>query len=575
MTGVDAADFTLAMTQGVTGTISSVNGSGSTYNVTVASIVGIGTMRLDLSGPGTGIADLAGNTMAGDYTAGATRNVLVTGPRHVVSGIDISSDTGRSTTDFVTSAPRQTITATISEKLNAGERLLGSLDAGANWTDVTGKVSGQSLTWFGAMLLEGDARSIQLKVVDTSRYSGALNVFDTFRYSGAVSGAVAEQTYTLVRTGPGVLVQGIDISDDTGTSASDFVTAIASQTITARLSSALGANWLQGSTDSGRTWRDISDKVGGTAGTELSWDGALLHLGQNTVQFRAVDVAGNAGLVSYQSVLVHTAVSITALDADKLEGTGVGWTDFSFSVMLASPTDWAATVTWQVTGAGTYQATASDFWDGTTEGRPSGSLTFAPGEVQKTLLIRVRADSIFAQDVTFSVTIAAGTAGLSVPVASAIGVIRNDDDLIGGASDNRLLGSNSAEAILGVSGNDTLIGQDGNDTLVGGAGGDRLSGGTGADFFRYDSVAESTSRARDTIVDFQLGDRIDLSRIDAISLLGGDQAFVFIGSADFTAAGQVRFANGIVEANVDANLHATFQLAVMGIHPVTAADFIL
>jgi Ca2+-binding RTX toxin-like protein len=557
--GVDAADFSLAMTGDVTGTIGSVSGSGSTYSVTVGRITGTGTMRLDLKGSDTGIVDLAGNTIAGAYTAGAARSVLVLGPRQTVDDIDISSDTGRSATDFITHAPRQTITATLSEALRAGDRLLGSVDAGNHWTDVTGKVSGQSLTWSGATLLEGGARSIQLKVVDRLGYSGV----------------VAEQSYMLDRLGPGILVQGIDISDDTGTSASDFVTAIASQTITARLSAALGANVLLGSTDGGRTWRDISDKVGGTDGTEVSWDGVVLKPGQNTVQFHAVDVAGNVGWVWSQSVLVENAASIKALDADKLEGTGGEWTDFSFTVTLANATDWASTVTWRVAGTGICQATAADFRGGTNGSMPSGSLTFAPGEVEKTLVIQVRADSIFAQDEAFSVTIAAGTAGLRVPVASAAGVIRNDDDLIGGASDDRLLGSTSAEAILGLSGNDTLSAREGDDTLVGGAGADSLSGGRGADCFRYDSVADSTSRARDTIVDFAPGDRIDLSRIDANSLLGGDQAFVFIGSAAFTAAGQARFANGIVEANVDANTQADFQLALRGISAVTATDFIL
>jgi hypothetical protein len=559
VSGIDVSDFSLATTGNVAGKITGVSGSGSTYNVTVARVAGTGTMRLDLNGSDTGIMDLAGNSIAGGYTSGTARVVQVLGPQQTIGNVDISSDTGQSASDFITSASRQTITATLSGALGVGDRLFGSLDGGNSWVNVTNKLTGQSLTWGDATLLEGGARSIQFKVVDRLGRDGP----------------VAEQAYMLDRIGPGIGVQGIDISDDTGSSASDFVTAMASQTITARLDAALGSNTLQGSLDGGRTWRDISDKVGGLNGTEVSWDGVVLQPGQNSIQFRAVDVAGNVGRAFSQSVLVQSTVSITATDADKLEGTGASWTNFSFKVTLDSATDWASTVAWRVAGSGADQATAADFLDGTNGGLPSGSLTFAPGEVEKTLVIRVRNDNIFAQDESFSVTLSGETPALRMAVASAIGVIRNDDDLIGGASADRLLGSNSSEAILGLAGNDTLSGRNGSDTLIGGVGADSLSGGTGADHFRYDAVAESTSRARDTIVDFGLGDRIDLSRIDANSLLGGDQAFVFIGSAAFTAAGQVRFANGIVEANVDANLQADFQLALRGASALTAADFIL
>ena len=56
---------------------------------------------------------------------------------------------------------------------------------------------------------------------------------------------------------------------------------------------------------------------------------------------------------------------------------------------------------------------------------------------------------------------------------------------------------------------------------------------------------DSTASFSDVIVDFAgngklAGDRIDLSTIDADVLAGGDQAFTFIGTDDFTALGQIR-----------------------------------
>jgi hypothetical protein len=69
---------------------------------------------------------------------------------------------------------------------------------------------------------------------------------------------------------------------------------------------------------------------------------------------------------------------------------------------------------------------------------------------------------------------------------------------------------------------------------------------------------------RDRIADFS-GDIIRLVEIDANLDVAGDQAFTFIGTGAFTAAGQIRvfddgFGNAIVEGNMNANLAADFQI---------------
>src|SRR5215204_611818 len=74
--GVDAADFQLTATGSATGSVGAVSPvSGTTYDVTVGSVGGTGTVRLDLKAGGTGIVDLAGNQIAGGYTAGQTYTV--------------------------------------------------------------------------------------------------------------------------------------------------------------------------------------------------------------------------------------------------------------------------------------------------------------------------------------------------------------------------------------------------------------------------------------------------------------------------------------------------------------------
>ena len=76
VSGVDAADFQLTTTGSVTGTLTTLSAvTGTTYDVTVTSVSGTGTLRLDLKASGTGINDVAGNTAAGGYTAGQSYTV--------------------------------------------------------------------------------------------------------------------------------------------------------------------------------------------------------------------------------------------------------------------------------------------------------------------------------------------------------------------------------------------------------------------------------------------------------------------------------------------------------------------
>jgi pectate lyase len=80
VSGVDSSDFTLTPTSTAAGTVASVNQvNGSTYTVTVNSLSGDGTLRLDLSS-GTGITDTAGNAIATGYTSGQMYTLDHTAP---------------------------------------------------------------------------------------------------------------------------------------------------------------------------------------------------------------------------------------------------------------------------------------------------------------------------------------------------------------------------------------------------------------------------------------------------------------------------------------------------------------
>jgi hypothetical protein len=86
VSGVDISDFSLTTTGTVSGTLSSVSaGTGITTDVTVVSVSGDGTIRLDLKNSGTGIVDLAENEIAGGFTTGQVYTIDQTPPVPVIS----------------------------------------------------------------------------------------------------------------------------------------------------------------------------------------------------------------------------------------------------------------------------------------------------------------------------------------------------------------------------------------------------------------------------------------------------------------------------------------------------------
>ncbi|HEX8126840.1 MAG TPA: Ig-like domain-containing protein [Allosphingosinicella sp.] len=157
-------------------------------------------------------------------------------------------------------------------------------------------------------------------------------------------------------------------------------------------------------------------------------------------------------------------------------------------------------------------------------------------------------------------------------------------------SNEKLTFNGSAEddgsfRVFGGAGNDLIQGSQNADIIVGRGNGDTLYGNGGNDVFRYDSISDSNKAERDGIQDFNAGDVIDLSRIDANVLVDGDQAFNFIGNAQFSGtAGELRFMNDsnggpiwLVQGDVDGNGTADFEvlLIISPADPITASDFIL
>ena len=153
---------------------------------------------------------------------------------------------------------------------------------------------------------------------------------------------------------------------------------------------------------------------------------------------------------------------------------------------------------------------------------------------------------------------------------------------LGGGADSFNGKVGTSGAVFGEAGNDRLIGSAGKNMLVGGLDKDTMAGGNGADKFVFNDVLDSVVGAnRDSITDFNHSqhDRIDLHLIDANTILGGDQAFKFIGKQQFhDAAGELRVAKQgksvIVSGDVDGDGVADFQIQVHAAGLVKS-DFIL
>jgi uncharacterized repeat protein (TIGR02059 family) len=210
-TGASATDLiTKTAFQTITGTLSANLAPGDTVYVsldngaswTAATINGLRNWSLAgiLAGSNTlqvKVTDEAGN----DGTVSSHAYVIDTAaPTTTAYAIGLSADTGSSPTDLLTNVAAQTVTATLSAALAAGERLYGSLDGGLSWSDITATVSGTSVNWTSATLVPG-SHAVHLKVVDLagneSQSSPREYVLDT---DAPVLSSAAINSNTLVLT---------------------------------------------------------------------------------------------------------------------------------------------------------------------------------------------------------------------------------------------------------------------------------------------------------------------------------------------------------------------------------------
>jgi len=241
--------------------------------------------------------DAAGNTSGASTALAVT--IDTTGPAITFSALSLSADTGASSTDFITATASQTITATLSAAPAGSDIVYGSLDNGATWTNITGKVSGTTLTWNGITL--SGSNTLKLKVTDAAGNDGT----------------VKSQSYTLDSTAPGApSAPDLSAGSDAGISNTDNLTNVTTPTITgtAEAGATVTLYDTNGSTVLGT----------GTADGSGNWSiiSSTLAAGAHTLTAKATDVAGNtSGASSGLTITVETtaptglAVSTTLINS--------------------------------------------------------------------------------------------------------------------------------------------------------------------------------------------------------------------------------------------------------------------
>lgn len=128
-----------------------------------------------------------------------------------------------------------------------------------------------------------------------------------------------------------------------------------------------------------------------------------------------------------------------------------------------------------------------------------------------------------------------------------------------------------------------VVGGAGNDVLVASDAVNHLAGGTGADIFVFRDLAAiaNDGDGRDRILDFTIGDRIDLSRI--AEKIGGFVFMPFAEDAPLREANRITFyheafgeeEHTVVRAIVDLEHDEDLEFLIAGRHTLTEQDFIL
>ena len=271
------------------GTLGDLNGTGLTRTATFTPTADVNSGSASITVASGSYTDTAGN-------AGSAGTTPVVNFDTLAPTVTITSDKSA-----LLAGQTATISFTFSENPGSSFTLADTLVDGGTLGSLSG--SGLVRTAIFTPTAGLTAGTASITVLDVSYTDTAFN-------SGSAGTTPSLTLHTLA---PTATISALDISADTGSSAADFVTATAAQTITGTLSALLGAEEkLFGSVDNGVSWNDISGKVTGTA---ISWDGVALS-GSSTIKLEVRDAAGNAGTAAIQSYVIDTLAPTVAITSN-------------------------------------------------------------------------------------------------------------------------------------------------------------------------------------------------------------------------------------------------------------------
>jgi len=298
------------------------------YTLVAGSIDGLGNRNVSVTA-----TDNAGNTKTTADTTNATVDTVK--PATTLSGIALSADTGTSNSDFLTNIASQTITATLSAGLGAGDVVYGSLNNGASWTDITDKVSGTTLTWDGVTLT--GSGTIKLQVTDAAGNDGA----------------TAAQAYTLDTNAPATPSAPKMTSGSNSGASTDNITNDTTPTFT-------------GTAESGSTVTlydtDGTTVLGTATATGGAWSitSSTLGTGEHTLTAKATDAAGNTSTASSGLTVVIDTAAPAGFNLSATTVASLNATSGSNIATLLSSDDTAVTYSF-ATGNGVIDADNGSF----------------------------------------------------------------------------------------------------------------------------------------------------------------------------------------------------------------------
>jgi hypothetical protein len=253
------------------------------------------------------------------FTASGSASTIPT-PAAVIGATLHFTDTGTSSSDYITAAAEQTMTGNYTGTLGTSDFIQVSLDNGASWHKAS--VNSTAKTWSYSGVIDLD------NLTDGS--GDTLNGALLARISNTSGGNSGTASHTYVYNSHPVEIEvssAFSFSADTGTSSTDLITKTAAQTISGTYGGTLATGQtLQVSVDGGTTWVNAVASAG-------SWhsSGTInLKSGANEVQARVIDTAGNtSGVASADYKLITSTVSLSghALTLAEDSDTGASASD--------------------------------------------------------------------------------------------------------------------------------------------------------------------------------------------------------------------------------------------------------